>query len=565
MSLQDWFDKNFKAPMLLLGGLLFLVLIFMVTVIFVGNSNNQISNVSGLVSGIARVAITQKNRVLLESVVQRSVNEYGATLVAVCDGDKIVAGFQHRGGRCSRLRKSKVFESVFSATPAGYSDYKFVIYLSRLHGVGGYLWIVFVLAIFFIVLGILFLRIRGKIQKDLMSPMGTLLENDGDFEILEFNQLKVQIRDREQFAIQKNKAQEIVAAKKKLSHNLVSKISSLRGILCDEGNQFSKKSKNDFRSILNQLSEILDGLRVEVSSEMSQMEVGDTNFQSILRDAKKFETFGDISELAGMSVYRKLKELKNLGHKHIEILLVDNSGADNTYSLILQNEFSSILSNILNNSIEAGANRILVELDLTQDEARICIRDNGMGMDEADITEVFERQFTKGKAGGSGFGLFHAKTYLESWGGAIEVVQGVSCGLEVKIRLPLWGPPEKENFSASTVVIVDDSQSVHDIWASSVQGLSSINFVFLKSLAGLENWLGESEVDISKTLFFIDNDLKEKRKGVQAIPDFGLEPVAFLVSNSFDDAQLLGLCREKQVQFIPKPFIGDVAKLLSAV
>lgn len=87
----------------------------------------------------------------------------------------------------------------------------------------------------------------------------------------------------------------------------------------------------------------------------------------------------------------------------------------------------------------------LREAELNQ-KVVVSVRDNGPGMAAEDLNSVFERSFTR-REGGTGFGLFAAKEYVNSLGGAIAVRSEPNEFFEVIITLDVYDSrlyPESE-------------------------------------------------------------------------------------------------------------------------
>lgn len=51
----------------------------------------------------------------------------------------------------------------------------------------------------------------------------------------------------------------------------------------------------------------------------------------------------------------------------------------------------------------------------------VMIIDNGKGIPDQALPKIFENGFSHEKSFGTGLGLFHAKEYLEAWGGEIRI------------------------------------------------------------------------------------------------------------------------------------------------
>jgi signal transduction histidine kinase len=102
-------------------------------------------------------------------------------------------------------------------------------------------------------------------------------------------------------------------------------------------------------------------------------------------------------------------------------------------------KFKRIISNLLNNSIEAldGDGRVEISLSQTSSHLVVQIKDNGRGIPMDVLPKLMTEGFTHGKSNGNGLGLFTARRDIESWGGNITLMSSVESGTTVSIRLPL--------------------------------------------------------------------------------------------------------------------------------
>lgn len=99
------------------------------------------------------------------------------------------------------------------------------------------------------------------------------------------------------------------------------------------------------------------------------------------------------------------------------------------------------LGNIISNAIkyqktDEPSKTVIIDINVSGEEARITITDNGIGIPKSDINKTFT-QFFRGKHGvGSGLGLFIAKEALEKIGGVISVSSEEGQGAIFKISIP---------------------------------------------------------------------------------------------------------------------------------
>lgn len=103
-------------------------------------------------------------------------------------------------------------------------------------------------------------------------------------------------------------------------------------------------------------------------------------------------------------------------------------------------EFSAIISNLVNNSVESfgeGSGNIQVNVKREANNCIIRISDDGSGIPEELINRVGRKGFRSSKVGGSGLGLLHARTKLEEWGGSLAIQSTVELGTVIKLILPI--------------------------------------------------------------------------------------------------------------------------------
>jgi signal transduction histidine kinase len=109
-----------------------------------------------------------------------------------------------------------------------------------------------------------------------------------------------------------------------------------------------------------------------------------------------------------------------------------------------------VLQNLIGNAIKYSPDggSIDIETHATASEARITVRDRGMGIPPAARPHVFERGFraeTVGVIPGSGLGLFISSEIVKRHGGTISCVAPLDGGTLMEVRLPLarvGEPPE---------------------------------------------------------------------------------------------------------------------------
>ena len=245
----------------------------------------------------------------------------------------------------------------------------------------------------------------------------------------------------------------------------------------------------------------------------------------------------------------------------IEIEMCDESQC--AVLLLSDVNFSRVLSNLLNNAVEAfegsdqSRSKIRVSGRLIESRAAIMITDNGIGITPDVLEKIRLRGGSYGKPNGNGFGLRHAKEVLASVKGSLEIQSKPGSGTTVIIELPTEPSPDwcvrLLDFSdAKTLVVLDDDESVHALWKQRFNG---------KSVCYLTH---PSEFDLSKyplesSKYLIDYDLgKGVQSGLELIEEYGLEGQAVLCTSNFDNTEVQARAAELGCKILPKFMLSSV-------
>ncbi|WAC71625.1 HAMP domain-containing sensor histidine kinase [Roseateles sp. SL47] len=104
-----------------------------------------------------------------------------------------------------------------------------------------------------------------------------------------------------------------------------------------------------------------------------------------------------------------------------------------------------VLDNAIRYSRPQG--RVRVACAVLQEEVELSVTDEGIGISEEELTQVFDR-FVRGprarrhRADGTGIGLSIARTIMQAHGGHIDLHSEVDRGTTVRMRLPLASFPQ---------------------------------------------------------------------------------------------------------------------------
>ena len=104
-----------------------------------------------------------------------------------------------------------------------------------------------------------------------------------------------------------------------------------------------------------------------------------------------------------------------------------------------QTEIAQVLFNLLRNSIEAGASRVILRTRKSAGWALIGVNDNGSGIEQTHMKFLFDPFFTtRAQKGGTGLGLSISHGIIRDHNGTIEVQSEPGKGTTITVRLPLF-------------------------------------------------------------------------------------------------------------------------------
>ncbi|MCB0487381.1 MAG: PAS domain-containing sensor histidine kinase [Cyclobacteriaceae bacterium] len=209
----------------------------------------------------------------------------------------------------------------------------------------------------------------------------------------------------------------------KVSHDLRAPLSSILGLVNLAGLEGNNDSLEDYLQIIGKKANQLDHFIGDVLSHSKnlkmQVRIGRVDFNSVIEEA-----FSELTYLKGSDVTSK------------EISV---SGVDFNSDLW---RIKEIFRNLISNAIKyrnqkLSRSLIGIKIDVTPAQATVVFSDNGVGISEDQITNIFEMFYRASEVSeGSGLGLYIVKNAIEKLNGTIEVESQPEKGTTFKIMLP---------------------------------------------------------------------------------------------------------------------------------
>ncbi len=237
------------------------------------------------------------------------------------------------------------------------------------------------------------------------------------------------------FTSAKSSAAELVAAQAvidnaaQVAHDIRSPLCALE-VVAATSPGFSEKNKKIFSLALARMRLICDELSFKKMSLNSRQRfnVAPSNDVPV--------TLGVFFENLVVEKQAKIKVREN-----IKLKSNINIYPRHQFRGVRQSSIFRVLSNLIDNSFEAiegaGTVDLVVESEKGSSWLKIAISDDGIGVAYENIEKVGLKGYSNGKTGGSGLGVFNAKSVVESAGGVLVFNSWESKGSKVLIRLPI--------------------------------------------------------------------------------------------------------------------------------
>lgn len=239
-------------------------------------------------------------------------------------------------------------------------------------------------------------------------------------------------------------------------------------------------------------------------------------------------------------------------------------------------EFRRMLSNLVNNAVEALGDKgaVDVSLNYTDESIVMTVSDDGKGIPPAILAKLGQRGETHGKAGGSGLGLFHARSTAESWGGSLTITSEPGKGTSVILKLPKAAAPAYFTGALKLthglpIVVLDDDPGVHQIWRGRFESARTkeynIEVQHFSEPGQLRSWVKGNPEKAGKATCLFDYELAGfKETGLSLAEELSLCGQVILVTSRSEEPCIIAECARLGVRMIPKGLSGLIPILISS-
>lgn len=345
-----------------------------------------------------------------------------------------------------------------------------------------------------------------------------------------------------------------------VAHDIRSPLSALE-MLSGTFSEIPDEKKILFKNALQRIRDIANTLDGKNNNYLSEFVANSDTAQ------RKLPTLNELIHPILDSIVSESR-LKYNNISSIEIDFIASTDSVFSFSSINKTELNRIISNLINNSVEAlvkNSGKVKICLSSTDKEIVIEISDNGKGIPENLISKLGNRGATFDKEGGTGLGLYHASSTIKSWGGNLSIISNIGKGTSIFINLI---KSKKEDWfldainvsKDSTIIIVDDEKSIHNLWQYRFgQTAPNSSLITLNNTNELREFYRKKYFLLNKPIFLIDfNFLNQNETGLEVISNLGIAEEAVLVTSMYDKPDVLDGAKKLNLKILPKSMAGVI-------
>lgn len=256
---------------------------------------------------------------------------------------------------------------------------------------------------------------------------------------------------------------------------------------------------------------------------------------------------------------------KRMQFKGSDINFLYDAADDTHFIFVIINdtEFKRILSNLINNAVEASDEKGEVTVTLIKDSesVTITISDTGKGMSPEMLTQLeTHNKILSNKHTGTGLGLSHAYSILRKYDANLHIQSKVDCGTQVTLTFkaaskPIWITNKIELKNDDHIIILDDDNSIHTAWDEMLstflkenENLTIIHFTHADKCIDYINGLNNPD----GYLLLVDYELiKQGINGLDVIGSVNAKR-AILVTSYYENSEIIKKAILLNTQILPK-------------
>ncbi|MDF2690757.1 MAG: kinD [Gammaproteobacteria bacterium] len=301
---------------------------------------------------------------------------------------------------------------------------------------------------------------------------------------------------------------------------------------------------------------------------------------NLLSDYQEGEVLATASILMLYPVVSSLISEKRVQYRERVVEFnIEAEGAYFAHIKVNDQDFRRLLSNVLNNSLEAIAReheaKITVEIKIKGQQISLYISDNGPGIPVDILGQLNAGDGMSTKHDGPGLGLKQVREFMLKHKGSFRIESELGVGTKVCLcfkleKTPCWLAEEISFLPEGEIIILDDDITIHGAWCRRfdcrIKQFPQLSIkYFQEATACLEYLQSLSPEKARHSLFLSDYELiRQDLTGLDLIETIKIGR-AILVTSYYDHLSIVKRSILAQAKILPKTLAPEVPVLLESL
>ncbi len=366
--------------------------------------------------------------------------------------------------------------------------------------------------------------------------------------LLEMHSQRSRLEEEKRSKVVSERLIEIAA---QVAHDIKSPLAALTMMIAKMSQKIPEAERISLRSSAKRIQDIVNNL-----SQMKERTI-ETALPKIGSKPSRVELLSSLTE--------NVISEKRTQYRDRQGVVIEEHFDESSYgafAAIEPVEFKRVISNLVNNAVEAlkDTGTVTISLSATKTDVILAIADTGQGIPRDRIDTVFDRGVSFDKKHGSGLGLAHAQETMEKMKGCIRIESEVGIGTTVTLvfkraESPAWFLPSIMVNPRTNILILDDDQSIHDIWKTRFRDYDladgDIRLLHFTTARSFSEWYKAQR--FPKCLILSDYELiGEPETGLDVIEKHSIGRESILVTSHCEDSVIQKRCETLGVRLLPK-------------
>lgn len=359
-----------------------------------------------------------------------------------------------------------------------------------------------------------------------------------------FNRMLERLEESHEKFLRREKAKLALRMTTQVAHEIRSPLAALNVVESDLA-EIPRETRPLLRSAVNRVRDIANNLLVQPPNLDDVADLPKKDHPSV--------------KLISYLLEPVVSEMRSLAKPGVTVECGVDANSYQYFAYVQPSEFQQAVGKLIKHAMDSfdeRGGRVRVQLARVDYELVITVSDDSSGFANGAAADAFDAVVKQ------------VRGAFDSWGGRVEVNFDAKEGTERRILLPVaeapfWCVDRIEIPSNTTIVVIDDDSSIHQVWKRIVDfhrlKMNGCHLVCFSTAEEASVWIDENPKLKRTAMFFLDDEFpRGTEKGLSWIERHAIQSRSILVTNRFEERSVLEVCVMLRVRMIPKTMLGFV-------